>query len=174
MRSQSDSAFTLERFRLAGHGHLHAARCILEAAKAAPVPIPALALASACYLVHVAVECGIKARILARGGYADVDELKRKQPKVYNPLFVTKQGHDLAKLAEELGLHRLMATMGKGLRQDDCWQRLTSPVRPYSLRYGAEAIDDTMASKEVERCAELLAVLLSGLVRIKRRRPEKK
>lgn len=174
MRSQSDSTFTLKRFRLAGHGHLHAARCILEAGKTASSPVPVLALASACYLVQVALECGLKARILARGGCVDVEELKRKLPKVYDPLFVRKQGHDLGKLAEELGLNRLMATMGKGLRQDDCWQRLTSSARPYSLRYGTEDVDDAMTTEEVERCAEVLTVLLDGLVRTKRRRPEKK
>jgi len=174
MRSRTDSAFTLERFRLAGHGHLHGARCILEAAKTASGPVPALALASACYLVQVALECGIKARILERGGCTSVEELKRKQPKVYDPLFVTKQGHDLDKLAKQLGVDRLMATMGRGWREDDCWQRLTSSERPFSLRYGTENIDDAVATEEVERCAELLSVLLSGLMRTRRRRLEKK
>jgi hypothetical protein len=172
MRIRSDSAFTLDRFRLAGRGHLHAARAILDAAKSASRPNPALALASACYLVQVALECGLKARILEKGGCSTVAELKRKQPKVYDPLFVTKQGHDLDKLAKQLGLDRLMATMGKGWREDACWQRLTSSERPFSLRYGTEDVDDAAATEEIERCDELLSVLLSGLVRTKHKRPE--
>lgn len=174
MRSRSDSTFTRERFRLAGHGHHHAARCVLEAAKTAPGPVPALTLASASYLVQVALECGFKARILAMAGCESVEDLRRRHPKVYDPLFVTKQGHDLDKLAKQLGVERLMATMGKGWREDDCWQRITSSERPFSLRYGTEDVDEAAATDEVDRCADLLAVLLSGFVRTKRKRPEKK
>lgn len=103
-----------------------------------------------------------------------MEELKRKQPKVYDPLFVTKQGHDLDKLAKQLGVERLMATEGRGWREDGCWERLTSAERPFSLRYGTEDVDAAAATEEVDRGAELLSVLLSGLVRTKRKRPEKK
>jgi hypothetical protein len=169
------SVFTLDRFRLAGRGHLHGARCILQNDPPSSGPVPALASASASYLVHVALECALKARILEKGGCDSVEELTKKHPKVYGPLFTTKQGHDLDKLAKDLGVDRLLATLGKGWREDECWKRLSSSNRPYSLRYGTEDLDDAAVAEDVERCAELLEVLLSGLRRMRRdRRPEKK
>lgn len=171
----SSSVYTLDRFRLAGHGHLHGARCILAEDTATSGPVPALARASASYLGHVALECALKVRILEKGGYADVEELKEKHPKVYGRLFTTKHGHDLDRLAKELGVEGLLATMGKGWRDDECWKRLSSSERPYSLRYGIEDVDDASVTEELERCTELLDALLSGLSRMKRsRRPEKK
>lgn len=169
------SAFTLDRFRLAGRGHLHGARCILQGDSPVSGPVPAMAPASASYLAHVGLECALKARILEKGGCASVDELTKKHPKVYDPLFTTKQGHDLDKLARDLGVEGLFRTLGKGWREDECWKRLSSSKRPYSLRYGAEDLDDAAVAEDVARCAELVEVLLSGLRRMRReKRPEKK
>lgn len=169
------SVFTLDRFRLAGRGHLHGARCILRKDGPSPTPVPALAPASASYLAHVALECALKARILEQGGCTSVEELQKKHPKVHGPLFTTKQGHDLERLAKELGVDRVLATMGKQWWDDDCWKRLSSSKRPYSLRYGTEEVDDASVTEEVERCTEILEVLLAGLGRMRRaRRQEKK
>jgi len=155
--------WTLDRYRLAGHGHLHGARCILESKPAKTVPTPALTPASASYLAHVALECALKARILFRGGYPSAEALQAKLPKVHAHLFRSAAGHDLGKLATELRLEGFVQTHGKSWREDACWKRMTLDARPYSLRYGVEQADRSRAKEELDRTSELLDVLLGGI-----------
>ncbi|MCG8556719.1 MAG: hypothetical protein MJD61_15745 [Proteobacteria bacterium] len=165
----SDEHWTLHTFRSAAAGHLHGAECVLSVLPQNPTH-PARAPASAAYLAHVALECAIKARLLYRAGCADGEDLKKKQPKVYDALFRRRQGHELARLAEEVRLSKLMKVEGKQWVDDDCWKRLTTSERPYSLRYGAENIGASAAGAEVARSKELADVLLSGIGFSKRKR----
>lgn len=128
---------------------------------------PALAPTSASYLAHVALECGIKARLLYRGGVFSIDDLQSKQPRVYETLFRSRTGHDLAQLASEVNLAGVMAAEGKPLNQDACWRRMTAPTRPYSLRYGAENVEETHVKEEVNRSNDILDVVLSGIGRLR-------
>jgi hypothetical protein len=155
-------ATTLDRFRRAGLGHLHGARRVLTTQQGKATE-PALVPASAAYLAHVSIECAIKARLLARGGFASAEDLENKQPQVYSKLFKGKSGHDLSALAGQLRLKNLVENNGKSWADDACWRRMASSARPYSLRYGMEPIERPAAEQEVQRATELLGVLLDGL-----------
>lgn len=155
--------WTLEKFRRAGQSHLESAEYVLSKVPAGGRKSPALIPASAAYLAHVALECGMKARLLARGGYASVDALKEKAPQVYAALFKGSNGHNLAILADQLRIKEILALNGKHWISDACWTRIASSERPYSLRYGAEQIDRAKVAEELKRASELLDVLLIGI-----------
>lgn len=156
----------LHDFRLASHGHLAGAKAILgdENTSRSGSP-PAKLPTSAAYLASVALECSIKARLLFRGGFQSDDALKEKQPSVHKALFKSKEGHDLGKLASELRLVNLLGADGRTWQEDKVWKRMSSPERPYSLRYGGEHLTAEDAEAEVARVGELSETLLSGLSR---------
>ncbi len=154
---------TLEQFRRAGYSHLKAAELILDSLETGSAGTPAQVPASAAYLVHVALECGIKARLLFRGGFTSTDALAAKLPHVHKTLFSSRKGHDLTALSQQVRLQEFVATNGRSWRNDSCWNRITSPQRPYSLRYASEQVDRNAAREEVQRASELLGVLLSGI-----------
>ncbi|MBI2893934.1 MAG: hypothetical protein HYY06_10310 [Deltaproteobacteria bacterium] len=118
---------------------------------------------SAAYLAHVALECALKARLLSRDGYASAEALAEKQPRVHAALFRSTQGHDLAALAGYLRLNAFVETQGKPWLDDDCWKRMASSQRPYSLRYGAEPVAQASTQEEINRASALVEVLLQGL-----------
>lgn len=120
---------------------------------------------SAAYLAHVALECAIKALILYRAGCANIGDLKRKSPKIYDQLFRTKHGHDLVRLAQEVRLSKFVGTYGKAWADDTCWKRMTGNDRPYGLRYGSERIGTDAAKEDVSRARDLSGVLLAGIGR---------
>jgi hypothetical protein len=155
--------WTLDSFRLAGHAHLHSAERVLNFRPAKGAQPPALTPGSAAYLAHVALECAIKARILCRGNCYDTEDLKKKQPKVFQALFASKQGHDLEMLAAKIRLEEVLKTEGQAWRDDLCWRRMSSPDRPYTLRYGAERIREAEAREDVTRTRDLLGVLCNGI-----------
>lgn len=166
----TDPKWTLDSFRRAGHGHLHGAKCVLRGDAARGAPPPALAPASAVYLAHVALECALKAQLLSRGGCATTDDLAKKLPKVHSTLFRSARGHDLGALACQLGLKGFVETFGKTWVDDECWKRMASSDRPYSLRYGAETISRSTAEDEVQRVSFLSETLLSGIKVVSLRR----
>ncbi|MBK7539707.1 MAG: hypothetical protein IPI49_31025 [Myxococcales bacterium] len=154
----------LHDFRLASHGHLAGAKAILEDnGTSTRGSLPAKSSSSAAYLAGVALECSIKAKLLARGAYESTEALKRKLPLVHKALFKSKDGHDLGKLARELRLMDVIRANGKNWEEDNVWKRMSSPERPYSLRYGSEHLTAKDAESEVARARELSETLLSGL-----------
>lgn len=151
---------TLERLRRSGRSHLASAHHVLSKAtgraRSDVVPV------SAAYLVHVGLECVLKARLLYRGGCASAEDLKRKLPKVYDAYFRGSRGHKLDTLAQDLNLPRLMQTEGKPWVEDECWTRLGDTQRPYSLRYGSEDVDATSVAQELQRADEITEAVLAG------------
>lgn len=155
---------TLDSFRRAGQSHLYIANRVLEnRSVGGSNQEPVLKAGSAAYLAHVSVECAIKARLLSRGGFACAEDLEKKQPQIYSTLFRSKSGHDLQKLADHLGIKRFLESNGKTWLDDDCWKRMVSPARPYSLRYGIERITLGAAEEEIKRATELVAVLTDAI-----------
>lgn len=157
--------WTLAHFRRVGREHLNGARAVLnassegQASECAPV--------TAGYLVHVALECSIKARLLYRAGCNSTDELKRKYAAVHDKLFQSKSGHDIEKLASQVRLEELLMLEGKRLPPSETWNRMKASHRPYSLRYGAERPDHPEVLQEIDEASKLVDVLLSGLGKLK-------
>jgi hypothetical protein len=109
------------------------------------------------------LECLLKARILFRGGFEDVDKLREKQAGVYSALFTSAKGHAVESLAQHLRLKELLNLDGKGAPQADIWKRLSRSGRPYSLRYGSEHLSLQDAAAEVAEVDSMHAPLLAGL-----------
>ena len=166
--------WTLEKFRRSGRSHLEGARYVLNHVQDVRPGQPMLMPLSAAYLAHVALECIMKARLLYRNGCASTEDLQRKYPKVYAALFQGKRGHDLDFLSESLRLPELMKLEGKTWVDDDCWKRIASTERPYSLRYGAEDVEASKVEQELQRAAEISTALLSSTKTIARRRTKKR
>jgi hypothetical protein len=163
----------LHDFRLASHGHRAGARVLLDTNCSSETGSPPAKLPStAAYLASVSLECSIKARLLARGGFDSTDDLKTKQPSVYKALFSSKEGHDLGRLAQSLRLSAFVKAEGKVWHDDDVWKRMGTSHRPYSLRYGSEHLTKADAEAELKRVEELSETLLSGLG--KTRKPRSK
>lgn len=159
----TEHQWTLDNFRRAGRGHLHGALRVLGSSPKRVGSEPVLIPASAAYLAHVALECSMKARLLSRGGYASAEALAEKLPKVHAALFRSIQGHDLSVLGTSLRIKNFVETCGKTWSDDDCWKRMTSSARPYSLRYGTEPLERGTAEEEVRRASTLLDILLDGI-----------
>lgn len=151
--------WTLDRLRRSGRSHLASAQHVLRNASGGGGT--AVKPGSAAYLAHVALECVLKAHVLYRGGCASAEDLRRKNPKVHADLFQGKHGHDLQFIADSLRLPELMKREGKRWSHDDCWNRITSSERPYSLRYGVEDVGDTDTQKELQRTSEIVAAVLA-------------
>jgi HEPN domain-containing protein len=150
---------TLEEFRRVGRSHLEGAVHVLEKTLSGSPTHQAFLPTSAAYLANVALECGLKAILLSRGGYASAEDLAKKQPKVYQTLFRGKSGHSLGDLAAFIRFQNMVEANGKKWKEDQCWERMTSVERPYSLRYGTERIKREHAEAEIERAGELFEML---------------
>ena len=94
-----------------------------------------------CYLVHVALECILKPRILSKARTNTIDALRRVMPAAdFDALFFGRSGHALNGLAFHAALDRLLVRPGKReLLRGSGWTRMCGQDRPYSLRYGAES-----------------------------------
>lgn len=158
----TEDTWTLQRFRLAGQAHVHAARALLHPPPGQTAP-PALVPSSAAYLAQVALECAMKARLLFRGNFPSAERLSLKHPKVYEELFRSRKGHDVNRLATELRLKGLLETQGSPLANDACWNRVCSSERPYSLRYGAEHLSSVEAREDVDRASSVVEALFAGI-----------
>ena len=165
--------WTLQHFLTAARGHLAGADVILvkfdntldNTELDEEVPIEK-ARSTAVYLAHVATECVIKARFLHNGGFNTTVELENAQPRVHKALFKTANGHNLRNLAEKLGLDALMTAEDETWPNDDCWTQLCKAERPYSLRYGAEALQHQEAEAQVVRAKKIFNVLALPLNRL--------
>ncbi len=162
MKRQAD-LWTLRKFQQASHSHLNGAQSVLEKYTTPPRNKPALMPATAVYLTHVALECGMKARLLRKTGCNTVSEFCKKQPILYGKLFHSKIGHDINELSVGVNVQSLYRTDGKTWKNDTCWKRIIKRERPYTLRYGAEAVTVTVANEEITRVSELLDVLFLGI-----------
>lgn len=151
---------SLHDFRLAAISHLAAAKKVLDATDKMP---PAKNPATAAYLATVSLECLLKARILFRGGFENVEKLRVKQANVYRALFASARGHAVEVLAQYLRLEALLKSEGRLAPQEGIWKRMAHSDRPYSLRYGSEHLSVEEAAAEVAEVDSLHAPLLAGL-----------
>ena len=151
---------TLESLRRISRSHLRGAHESSHATpKAGQAPILPMSVA---YLAHVAIECALKVRLLYRSGCASKEELAAKQPSIHRAMFQGKQGHDLQLVATQVRLRAAMVSEGKAWKEDDCWKRMASLNRPYSLRYGFEALTKLEAEQELARAEEIVSAILAG------------
>jgi hypothetical protein len=114
------------------------------------------------YLSHVALECALKHRILVRQkGATHVGDLRRYLPKEdFEALFSGTTGHDLHRLEQTAGLRRcLVASGNEALLKGRDWRNMGGQ-RPYSLRYGTEAVTVQHARDEVVLAAKLADLIL--------------
>jgi hypothetical protein len=118
----------------------------------------------AAYLVHVGLECWLKARIMDMLGIETLSDLKKKRPRVADRLFAGVSGHDLDELAKQAALPRLLAAKGAADVIGDVWLRMCGTERPYSLRYGAASVDRKQAEAEL-KVAQRVQDVLEGVLR---------
>ena len=93
-----------------------------------------------------------------------VSDLKARQPGVATRLFQGSGGHDLAALAKESRLSRLLAADSVDDVAGEAWDRMCDRDRPYSLRYGAEAVTAAQLQAELA-VAKRVQAALEGAVR---------
>ncbi|MBL8634402.1 MAG: hypothetical protein JNM40_14360 [Myxococcales bacterium] len=153
-RHEQDVVPTREQFSAAAKQRHEAALQLLESAKS---PKPQVA----GYLNVVAMECLLKARILAQAEKSRVSELRPfLGDDTYKQLFRSSEGHRLGRLAEQAALRRLLAAAGlSSLLQKKAWSRMCKDERPYSLRYGTEKLHTEEAIEEVQVGSDLLAAI---------------
>lgn len=115
----------------------------------------------AVYLSHVALECALKRRILIRNNANHIEDLRRQlPPETFEALFNGSTGHDLHHLARTAALGRYLAATGKGsLLERDEWGEMGGR-RPFSVRYGVEAVAADKAKDQVMFSAELAGLML--------------
>jgi hypothetical protein len=162
----SGPSSTLETFRRSCRSHFESAQHVLGRASAAGSHESHVRPCTAAYLAHVALECVLKAHLLYRGGCASVGHLQSKNPSTYSALFQGRRGHNLQVLADKLGLPRLLRIEGKAWVDDECWKRISSDARPYSLRYGEEDVSCKEVEQELKRAHEIITAVLSQTERI--------
>ncbi|MBI4859847.1 MAG: hypothetical protein HY815_06230 [Candidatus Riflebacteria bacterium] len=156
--------YTIARFQRASRSHLGVAEQALTRTPGRSLRRrPADGPFTAAYLVHVALECALKARILFRSGCQDTDHLKRKDVGAYNALFRSREGHKLLALADHLRLSNLMTGDGGEWVEDACWKSMIFEERPYSLRYGAQTVKRDKAMEELRRAKKIVEVVLAGV-----------
>lgn len=144
--------FTAARQRLA------AARQVIDSASS-PKP------QDACYLVHVAIECALKRRILQLNPRAQrISHLKPLLgDNLYQRLFASKEGHNLSLLIEKSSARRLLqAKRQERLLVGSIWTRMCDTERPYSLRYGTESISCSDADDSLSLGEVLIDLVLEG------------
>jgi len=112
-----------------------------------------------CYLVHVGLECLLKARFLACARARDLAAVERRLPRDdFEGLFRGKSGHNLQVLAEKASLRRFLEGQPQPagtLLTSTAWRRLCGADRPYSVRYHWERIADREALEELTLGREL-------------------
>lgn len=120
----------------------------------------------ASYLVHVALECVLKARILLINKSEDTYQLLTRTPAdTVESLFRGKSGHDLGALAAKSGLERLLAAdQNEAILRGTAWLRLIGANRPYSIRYGAESLAGADATAEVDVAVRVFSIVERSLV----------
>lgn len=153
---------TQQNFVEAARSHRAAAELAAGAAVHAIRPF------SHAYLRALAVECAAKACILKKMRATDVAELKRKNEKHWKALFKGSAGHDLVKLEQAADLKTKMRVAGVAFPSVPDWHRLAgnggSPAteRPYSLRYGSDAVTATEAAFQAAHLDSFVDVLLAS------------
>ncbi len=133
----------------------NAANALMNGRQLHPVP--------AVYLAHVALECALKRRILIRNKAVHIGDLKRYLPqREFEALFSGTAGHDLHRLQATAGLRRYLIACGhESLLENDAWLNMGGQ-RPYSLRYGIEAVTVRDAKSQVRFAAKLADLILQG------------
>lgn len=120
----------------------------------------------ACYLIHVATECVLKARILATAGTPRLELLRQRMPeKRFAEFFEGSSGHRLGALANYVGIARFAAAEGKpeAVPTGQVWSRMCSADRPYSLRYGVEEVSRDQALAEIDLAQKLASLIISKI-----------
>jgi len=113
------------------------------------------------YLAHIAVECAIKYRILRNLGRTRTADVASLLGDRFRSIFSSRDGHDLTKLSQHASLQRLLDADNKAnLLDSDDWKRMIHADRPYSLRYGTEAIATQTSNSEIVLVTSLLETLL--------------
>jgi len=117
----------------------------------------------ACYLLHVALECLLKVRIMRIRGTVTLEALRKAiREEDFDRLFSGREGHRLDLLAENASLKRVLTSnRAQNLLDGPTWARMCSGLRPYSLRYGVERASRQMAEQELT-LGESLAKILSA------------
>jgi hypothetical protein len=130
-----------------------AANALVSGNQSHPVP--------AVYLSHVALECALKRRILIKNRAVHVEELRRYLPDgEFETLFSGAAGHDLHRLERTAALRRYLTASGNESLLDDRGWRSMGGQRPYSLRYGIEAVTAHDAKDEVQFATKLADLIL--------------
>lgn len=142
----------------AARQRLDAARQVIDIAQA-PKP------QDACYLVHVAIECALKWRILQL--YPGARRISQLKPllgdDLYQQLFASKEGHNLSLLIEKSAVKRLLqAKRQEVLLAGPVWSKMCGRDRPYSLRYGTETVSRSAANDSLTLGNELIGLVLEG------------
>lgn len=117
------------------------------------------------YLVHVALECALKARIVRKSGCRSPREIRDtgKIPEAdFNRLFKGTDGHRISELANYSNLKRLLAAADATLNAPT-WQRICHPQRPYSARYGSEDPSVAIAAAELEVGIHIVGIVNEDL-----------
>jgi hypothetical protein len=143
---------TCDQLISAAASRLRSARRLLEVE-----PIPQVVV----YLLHVALECALKARIVRMARCRSVYDLRDRKlmpEQDFKRIFRGVDGHRLGELAQVARLNRLLADCGTKL-EERVWERMCHRMRPYSARYGSEAPPLTIARAEFELGAILLTCL---------------
>ena len=119
-------------------------------------------LQAACYLAHVALECALKARLLAMAGVWDVDAFIRRRGMAAENIFRGANGHNLEFLAYHARLRVLLeARQKRGALRTPAWQALSHERRPYSLRYGHEKPERSEAISQIAFAGDMVGIVLT-------------
>lgn len=115
----------------------------------------------AVYLSHVALECALKRRILIQNNAKHIEDLRRRLlPEKFEALFSGSTGHDLHHLAQTAALRRYLTASGnQSLLERDEWGKMGGQ-RPFSVRYGVEAVTADKAKDQVKFSTELANLML--------------
>jgi hypothetical protein len=116
----------------------------------------------AVYLCHVALECALKHRILTKNNAKHIEDLShRLNPEDFDKLFNGSTGHDLHHLAETAALRRYLVARGHhSLLERGEWRKMGQRPRPFSVRYGVEAVTAGNAKSQVQFSIELTNLML--------------
>lgn len=143
---------TWEQLKSAATKRLQGAKRLLETS-----PVPQLVV----YLLHVALECALKARIVRRAGCRSVHDLREKKlmpEHDFARIFRGTDGHRLGELSKIAQLAQLLAANDVEV-ENAVWQRMCHDLRPYSARYGSENPSVAIAKAEFT-VGETLVTLL--------------
>jgi HEPN domain-containing protein len=149
---------TEAQLKTAARQRLAAARQVIDPAHA---PRPQ----DACYLLHVAIECALKYRILETAhGPKRISQLKEVlTDQKYRQLFASSEGHNLELLVGYSCLKRFLQANGQQeLLTGAAWKKMCKADRPYSLRYGTEQVALQDANVALELANELLKLVLGA------------